>query len=189
MSNSNNGALYVISAPSGAGKGTVISRMLENQSELHLSVSVTTRAPRKGEIDGETYFFVTNEKFQHMIEAGEFLEYAEFVSEYYGTPKKPIYEALGRGMTVLLEIEVLGARQIMAKDPEAVTIFIIPPSMDELERRLRGRGTDSEANLIKRLERARFELEEQGDYDYVVVNDNADRAAAEILAIIDSKAK
>ena len=183
----NKGRLFVVSAPSGAGKGTVIKELLKLKPELYLSVSVTTRAPRTGETDGEAYFFVTREQFEEMISRAQFFEHAEYVGEYYGTPKAPIYEAIERGQDVLLEIEVQGAKQVMTAAPEAVTIFIVPPSMEELERRLRGRGTDSEEKLKKRLAMARRELEEKSDYDHVVVNDVAAAAAAEeILAIMES---
>jgi len=184
-SNNKRGTLYVISAPSGGGKGTIIQRLLELRPDLHLSVSATTRVPRVGENDGEAYFFITHDEFRQMIDNDEFLEHAEYVGERYGTPKMPIYEAIDNGRDALLEIEVQGAKQVMGMDTGAVTIFIVPPSLDELERRLRGRGTDSEDKLIKRLERARLELEERHDYDHVVVNDDVARAAEEILGIID----
>ena len=182
----NRGRLFVVSAPSGAGKGTVIKELLKLKPDIYLSVSVTTRAPRTGETDGESYFFVTRERFEEMISHGQFFEYAEYVGEYYGTPKEPIFEAIERGRDVILEIEVQGAKQVMAVAPEAVTIFIIPPSMEELERRLRGRGTDSEEKLKKRLAMARRELEEKSDYDHIVVNDIAAVAAEEILTIIET---
>ena len=180
------GRLYVISAPSGAGKGTVIRKVLELRPELALSVSATTRQPRAGEAEGVAYFFVSHERFREMVGRGEFLEYAEYVGEFYGTPKKPIYDRVDNGQDVLLEIEIQGARQVMGKEPDAATIFIVPPDMEELERRLRGRRTESEEKLASRLERARQELEEKGFYEYVVVNDIVSRAAEEIVAIIDS---
>ena len=184
---SKKGRLFIISAPSGAGKGTVIQRLLELRPELKLSVSATTRAPRAGEKDGVSYFFVTREKFIDMIARGEFLEHAEYVGEYYGTPKKPIYELIDAGKDVIIEIEVWGARQVMAIDPGAVSIFIMPPDMDELERRLRERGTDIEQKLAVRLECARTEIEHQGEYAHVVINDEVDRVAKEVLAIIDGE--
>ena len=185
--NSKQGRLFVISAPSGAGKGTIIKRLLELRPGLVLSVSATTRAPRVGETDGVSYFFTTREKFEEMIAHGEFLEYAEYVGEYYGTPKKPVHEQLEAGKDVLLEIEVQGARQVLAAEPNAVSIFIIPPSMEELERRLRGRGTDSEEKLVARLQQAQIELGYKNEYDYVVVNDEVDRVSDEILTIIDNE--
>jgi len=186
VKNRERGRLFIISAPSGAGKGTVIRRLLELCPELSYSVSVTTRAPRDGETEGVSYFFVTHERFREMIEQGDFLEYAEYVGEFYGTPKLPIYESIDSGRDILLEIEVQGAKQIMAIDPGAVTMFIIPPSIEELERRLRGRRTESEEKLAARLKRACQELEEKVHYRHIVVNDDVSRAAMEILAIIES---
>ena len=178
------GKIIILSAPSGAGKGTLINRLLELCPDLVFSISATTRPPRDGEIEGVSYYFVTRDEFLKMVTGGGLLEYAEYVGEYYGTPKKPVYESLENGKNVLLDIEVLGALQVKAKEPEAVTIFIAPPDMRELERRLRGRGTDSEKNLAARLERAQIEMREKDRYDYVVVNDMVSRAADEILSII-----
>jgi len=180
----NKGRLYIISAPSGAGKGTVISRLLELMPSLVFSVSATTRAPRPGEIDGVSYSFVTRELFMKMIADEEFLEYAEYVGEFYGTPKKPVYTSMENGKDILLDIEVKGARQVREKVRDAVSVFIVPPDMKELERRLRGRGTDTEEKLIARLERARLEMEEKSLYDHIVVNDDVTRAAEEIITII-----
>ena len=178
------GKLVVISAPSGTGKGTVIGQLLKLRPEFIFSVSATTRTPRPGEDDGADYFFITHDKFHEMISNDEFLEYAEYVGNYYGTPVKPVNESLKSGKTVILDIEVQGAKQVMLKKPEAITIFIVPPDLDELEKRLRGRGTDSEAKVIARLERARQELKEQYSYTHVVINDWYKRAAQEILDII-----
>ena len=178
------GKIIIISAPSGAGKGSVIQSLLELSPELIFSVSATTRTPRVGEEDGVSYNFVTHDCFEEMIKRDEFLEYAEYVGEFYGTLMKPVYECVESGKNILLDIDVQGARQIMAKEPGAITIFIIPPDMQELERRLRGRGTDSEEKLTARLMRARVELEEKDKYDHIVVNDRIDRAAKEILSII-----
>ena len=179
------GKLVVISAPSGTGKSTVINRLIEILPELVFSVSATTRAPRAGEVDGVEYHFVTHEEFREMITQGEFLEYAEYVGEFYGTPKRMIYECIKDEKNVLLDIEVQGAKQVMALEPDAVTIFIAPPDMKELERRLRIRGTDSEEKLSARLERAHQELEERVHYKYIVVNDDVTRAAEEIVSIIN----
>ena len=181
------GKLIVISAPSGTGKGTVISKIQELRPEFMFSVSATTRAPRPGETDGVEYYFVTHDTFQKMIGNDEFLEYAEYVGELYGTPGKPIYDCIKNGNHVLLDIEVQGARQVMTREPDSITIFIVPPDMEELENRLRGRGTDSEEKLTARLERARMELEEKSRYDHIVVNDDVTRAANEILLIIDRR--
>ena len=183
---SEKGRLFIISAPSGTGKSTVIKYILDHRKEIVLSVSATTRPPRTGETDGVSYHFVTRERFQDMVEHGEFLEFATYVGEFYGTPKKPIYECVGNGKDVILEIEIQGAKQVMAKEPGAASIFIVPPDMVELERRLRGRGTDSEEKLAARLRRAGEELKEKVHYTHIVVNDDIARAAEEILSIIEN---
>ena len=182
--NGKQGKLIIISAPSGAGKGTVISRILEMRPDLTMSVSATTRAPREGEKDGVSYHFVSHEQFNDMIKRDEFFEYAEYIGDYYGTPKKPVYDCIRQGKDILLEIEVNGAKQVMDQTPDAISIFIVCPDIRELERRLRGRGTDSEEKLAARLEKARAELECRKDYAHVVVNDDVTRAAKEILSII-----
>ena len=181
------GKLIVISAPSGTGKGTVINELLKRRNDFVFSVSATTRAPRQGEIDGKAYYFVSHDRFREMIANDEFLEYAEYVGEFYGTPAQRIKDCINEGKTIILDIEVQGAKQVMAKMPDAVTIFIVAPDMNELEKRLRGRGTDSEEKLLARLERARHEIEEKNLYDHIVVNDKASNAANEILKIIDRK--
>jgi len=181
------GELVVISAPSGTGKGTVINKLLELRPEFVFSISATTRNPRPGETDGIEYNFLTKEEFRQMISRDEFLEYAEYVGEFYGTPIKSINEAIELGKTIILDIEVQGAKQVMTKLPNAKTIFIVPPDMKELENRLRGRGTDSEEKLAARLEKACQELNERGLYDHIVINDNVSRAANEIIKIIDRK--
>ena len=186
MACENRGKLIIISAPSGSGKGTVIHRILTLRPDIVFSVSATTRAPRPGEIEGVSYHFVTREQFEEMIANDDFLEYAEYVGEFYGTPKKPIYEGLEAGKDVLLDIEISGAGQVLGKIPDALTIFIIPPDMEELERRLRGRGTDNEEKLKARLERARQELEERNIYKHTVINDRVTRVAGEILSIIET---
>ena len=185
--NSHKGKLVIISAPSGTGKGTVISRLLESCPECVFSVSATTRTPRPGEKNGIEYFFLTHERFREMISSDDFLEYAEYIGEFYGTPSKPVNEYLDSGKTVILDIEVQGAKQVMLKKPDAITIFIVPPSMKELENRLRRRGTDSEEKLAARLKRANQELEEQNHYDHIVVNDSVYRAANEIMKIVNRK--
>jgi len=185
MMSDTKGKLVVISAPSGTGKGTVISELLKLRPEFVFSVSATTRKPRPGEVNGDAYHFISPECFREMIANDEFLEHAQYVGEYYGTPYKPIKERINDGITVILDIEVQGAKQVMSKEIDAVTIFIMAPSMEELESRLRGRGTDSEEKLLARLERARKELDEKDRYNHVVVNDNASRAAKEILEIIE----
>lgn len=180
------GRLFIISAPSGAGKGTVIAKMLELRPGLVMSVSATTRQPRAGEIDGEAYHFMEVDQFKEMISRGDFLEYAEYAGDFYGTPKEPVISSIEDGKDVLLEIEVKGARQVLSLIHDAVSIFIVPPDMDELERRLRGRGTDTEEKLAKRLRIAISELRHKNEYMHIVVNDEVERAAEEILSIIDS---
>jgi len=179
------GKLVVISAPSGTGKGTVISKLLKLQQDFTFSISATTRKPRSGETDGVEYFFISKERFKEMIKNNEFLEYAEYVGEFYGTPVKPIKEYIDSGKTVILDIEVQGAKQVMAKDIEATTIFLVPPDMEELEKRLRGRGTDSDEVVASRLNRARQELKEKHHYNHVVINDCSAHAADEILSLIN----
>ena len=181
------GKLIVISGPSGTGKGTVISKLLKLRPELAFSISATTRNARPGETHGIEYLFIPKHEFKDMINNNEFLEYAEYVGEFYGTPASPIKKCLESGITVILDIEVQGAKQVIKKMPEAITIFIVAPDMKELEKRLRGRGTDPEEKLLARLERARLEIEEKIHYNHVVINDNALRAAKEILEIIDRK--
>jgi len=180
------GRLFVVSAPSGAGKGTVIRKILELRPDLALSISATTRAPRTDEADGVSYYFVTHEAFREMVRENEFLEHAEYVGEYYGTPRKPVDEYLSNGKDVLLEIEIQGAKQVMHAMPECVTIFIVPPDMEELERRLRGRGTDSDGKLKARMQKAHQEMNERDKYMYIIVNDEVLCAAQEIISIIDS---
>lgn len=181
------GTLIVLSGPSGVGKSTVISELLSTRKDLHFSVSFTTRQPRVGEENGVNYNFVDRAEFERMIEAEELLEYAEYVNNYYGTSLKVIQDKLAAGVDVLLDIEVQGAAKVRAKCPEAVLIFIIPPSFEELSRRLHGRNTDSEQTIAGRLEQAREEYKEIGKYDYLVVNDSVADAAEEIRAILTAE--
>ena len=182
----NRGTLLVLSGPSGAGKSTVLRRLMDGREDMCFSVSATTRPPRPGEKEGIDYFFVSRERFQSMIEAGELLEHAEFVGNCYGTPKSQVLERLEQGMTVVLDIEVQGAAQVKARMPEALTVFLAPPSLEELERRLRGRGTETEEKILSRLETAREELKLAPRYDYTVVNDDPDRAAGELAEILQN---
>ena len=177
------GKLIVISGASGVGKGTVLGIMMEKRKDLSFSVSATTRPPRPGEIDGVHYSFITREKFEAMIAAGEFLEYDAHAANYYGTPRAQAEEKQSHG-PVLLDIEPKGAKQVKEKAPDAVLIFIMPPSVAELERRLRGRGDTSEEQIQMRMERATWEMEQRVWYDHVVVNDDPERCAQEILKII-----
>ena len=178
------GQLIVLSGPSGVGKSTVIAELLGQRKDIYFSVSFTTRAPRVGEADGVNYNFVDRAEFERMIAAGELLEHAEYVGNYYGTSMRVIEEKLAAGVDVLLDIEVQGAAKVRAKCPEAVLIFIIPPSFEELSRRLRGRNTDSEETIAGRLQKAREEYQQIPNYDYLVVNDKVSAAAAEIIAIL-----
>ena len=177
------GKLIVISGASGVGKGTVLGIMMKKRKDLSFSVSATTREPRPGEIDGVHYYFISREKFEEMIAQGAFLEYDTHADNYYGTPRAQAEEKRERG-PVLLDIEPKGAKQVRASVPEAELIFIMPPSMEELERRLRGRGDTSEEQIKMRMERAVWEMEQRFWYDHVVVNDEPERCADEILNII-----
>lgn len=175
--------LFVISGASGVGKGTVLGIMMDKRKDLSFSVSATTRAPRPGEVDGVHYYFVTKERFEEMIAQGQFLEYDAHAKHYYGTPRAQAEEKQAHG-PVLLDIDPMGAKQVRESDPEAVLIFIMPPSMEELERRLRGRGDTPEDQIQLRMQRAVWEMEQRSWYDYVVVNDDAQRCADEILNIM-----
>ena len=177
------GKLVVISGASGVGKGTVLGIMMEKRKDLTFSVSATTRDPRPGEVDGVHYYFVTRERFEEMIQQQAFLEYDAHAANYYGTPRAQAEEKMARG-SVLLDIEPNGAKQVKQAAPEALLIFIMPPSMEELERRLRGRGDTPEDQIVMRMERAVWEMEQRSWYDHVVVNDDAERCAQEILNII-----
>lgn len=181
------GTLIVLSGPSGVGKSTVIAELLSERKDIYFSVSNTTRQPRPGEVDGVNYNFVTRPEFERMIREGELLEYAEYVGNYYGTSLKAIRERLAQGQDVLLDIEVQGAATVKEKCPEAVLIFILPPSLEELANRLQARSTDPEDVIIKRLERAREECSEISRYDYLVVNDSVIAAVGEIVSILTAE--
>ena len=178
------GRMFVISGPSGAGKSTVVFKAIEGRDDVCFSTSVTTRKPRPNEVDGREYFFVDLDRFKEMVENDELLEHATYVANSYGTPREFVEEKLASGLDVLLDIEVQGARQINEKKPDAVKIFIIPPSLAELRRRLVGRGTDTERAIEARLIRARQEYAEADFYDYIIINDDPDRAAKELAAIM-----
>ncbi len=178
------GKAFIVSGPSGVGKSTVLKQLFEGRDDLYFSISATTRDPREGEIDGIHYHFIDVAHFQELIEADAFLEYAEYVGNFYGTPKKYVDKAMEDGKDVILDIEVQGALQVCNKRPETVRIFIAPPSWDELERRLKSRGTDSEEKIQKRLLRAKAELRTADVYDYFVINDSVERAVREISAIM-----
>lgn len=179
------GLLIVISGPSGVGKGTVRRALFERESHnLEYSVSMTTRKPREGEVDGKDYFFVTREQFEQYIEEGKLLEYAEFVNNYYGTPLDYVEERLAQGKEVVLEIEVQGAMQVREKIPDAVFIFIAPPSRKALRERITKRATEPEEIINQRMEKAEREFHMAHKYDYIVVNDTVENAADRIMAII-----
>ena len=183
----NHGVLVIVSGPSGAGKSTIISRVFQKRSDIRFSVSATTRQPREGEKDGVDYYFKTPEVFWEMIKADAFLEHAEYVGNYYGTPAAPVDRDLAEGYNVVLDIEVQGAAQIMEKRPDVVSIFLCPPSLEELERRLRGRGTDSEEKIRERLMAAHREYTQAHKYSYIIINDDADIAVQELDAIITAE--
>ena len=181
------GTLIVLAGPSGVGKGSVVERLRSRDpGGLAYSVSVTTRPPRPGEVDGTDYRFVTDAVFDEMIASEDLLEWAEIVGHRSGTPARFVEETLSAGRDVLLELDVKGAQQVKAKVPEARLIFLLPPSFDELEQRLRGRGTEDTAAVERRLATARWELQQEGWFDDRVVNDDLQRAADEVAAIIDA---
>ena len=181
------GLLLVISGFSGAGKGTVVKRLLEQHNDYASSISATTRSPREGEQDGREYFFKSKEEFEKMIEASELIEYARYVDNYYGTPKAYVEEQLKEGKNVILEIEIQGALNIKSMFPDAVLLFIMPPSAKELERRLVGRGTEDEATIRARLSRASEEAQGVENYNYIVINDDVDACVETIDSIVKSE--
>ena len=181
------GRIIVVSGPSGAGKSSVVFKAIEGRSDMCFSISATTRSPRPGEKDGREYFFVDRDSFLGMVERGELLEHAEYVSNYYGTPKAYVENKIAEGMNVILDIEVQGAGQVNKKVPDAVKIFIVPPSLEELRRRLEGRKTETAQTIEARLQRARQEYKEAVFYDYIIINDDLELAAKEFAAIITAE--
>ncbi len=180
VSSTSLGGLTVITGPSGVGKGSLVTQLLTRHQQVWLSISATTRAPRKGEKDGEHYFFLTVDRFKELIEEDGFLEWAEFAGNFYGTPSSQVKQKLMNGKTVLLEIELEGARQVRSSFPEAFQIFIAPPDFSELERRIRARGTDSDKAIERRLFRAKEELKAKNEFDAVVINDDLEEALHEL---------
>ena len=181
------GKLLVLSGPSGVGKGTVLGELMKRRGDMCFSVSATTRAPREGEVDGVNYFFVSKERFEEMIQNNELLEYAQFVSNSYGTPRAYVEQQLEKGLNVILDIEVQGARNIVNMIPDAVSVYMIPPSYEELEKRLRGRGTETEEQIQGRLQTAIEEAKAADFYRYIIVNDNLEAAVNELDAIITAE--
>ena len=181
------GVLLVVSGPSGAGKGTICQILREQLPDLGYSISVTTRQPRVGEVDGKSYFFKTVPEVQEMIAKGELLEYAEVYGNYYGTPRKYVMDLLQSGHDVLLEIDIQGALQIKERFPEGVFVFSVPPSLDELSARIYKRGTDSEEVIKRRMASAASELTYAAKYDYIIVNDIATKAANKVLTIMEAE--
>ena len=176
--------LIIITGPSGVGKGTVVRDILKKDKNLWLSISATTRSPRKGEIEGVDYYFLTKTRFKQMIDEQLFLEWAEFADNFYGTPLSSIREKIENGFKVILEIEVEGANQVREKFPNSLLIFLLPPNKKELENRIRYRGTDDEASILSRLERADFEISSSINFDFQVTNNQVDQTVKEILEII-----
>jgi len=178
------GKLIVLTGPSGVGKGTLLRALMRRHPDFFLSISVTTRTPRFGEVDGEHYHFVNRSQFLELVEQGELLEWAEFAGNFYGTPRRPVEEKIAQGKTVILEIELEGARQIRESFPEALSIFVLPPSLEELEQRLRTRAQDSEEAIARRLARAQVELDAADEFNVRVVNGELELALQQIEAVL-----
>ncbi|MFL0605558.1 guanylate kinase [Cylindrospermopsis raciborskii] len=178
------GKLIVLTGPSGVGKGTLMQKLLAQHPQLYYSVSATTRSPRLGEIDGKSYYFITPNSFQELVAQGEFLEWAEFAGNYYGTPRAAVLQQIQLGRSVILEIELAGARQIKASYPDALSIFILPPSFLELENRIRARGQDSDEAITRRLNRAKEEIKAASEFDIQIVNDDFATTLNELETIL-----
>ena len=187
MNNKKRGMLLLYTGSSGVGKGTIMQELLKRDKNIRLSVSNTTRSPRNGEIDGVHYNFVTKEQFESLIKKDGYLEYAQYCGNYYGTPKQQVEDLLNQGYDVFLEIEVCGGLQIMEKYPDVLSIFVLPPSIDTLEKRLRKRNTENEETILERLGQAKREISFKDKYKYAVVNDKLEDAVDEIINIIKTK--
>jgi guanylate kinase len=180
------GRLIVLTGPSGVGKGTLLKALLARHPELYLSVSATTRSPREGEVEGVDYYFYPRDQFDRMIAAGALLEWAEFAGNYYGTPIEPVREQLDRGKSIILEIELAGARQVIKIFPDALRVFILPPDLVTLETRIRERGTDSAAAILRRLEQAKVEIAAQAEFDIQIINDDFQTALEQLDRLVSS---
>ena len=178
--------LIIITGPSGVGKGTVVKEILSKNKNIWLSISATTREPRAGEKEGVNYYFLNQEKFKEMIEEKLFLEWAQFAENYYGTPLSSVNEKIKKGLTVLLEIEVEGAKQIKEKFPESLSIFLLPPNKEELERRIRNRGTEKEEAIKQRLLRANYEISASNQFDFALINHNVNETAKRIIKLVQN---
>lgn len=183
------GKLIVLTGPSGVGKGTLVRSLLQRHPQLYLSISATTRSPRAGEVDGEHYYFVNRSDFEKMIAENQLLEWAEFAGNYYGTPRLPIEQQIAQGKSILLEIELEGARQIHQSFPSALRIFILPPSFAELEKRLRDRSSDADEAIARRLQRAQVEVDAADEFDLQIVNDDFDTALQQLETAMDLSQK
>lgn len=182
----NKGLVFIVSGPSGSGKDTVLCELFKKRPEIKFSISSTTRGMRENEKEGEKYNFISREKFEEMIKNGQLLEYNQFIGNYYGTPKMPVINATQNGEDIIIEVDVNGAKQIREKLPDAVSIFIMPPSFEELEKRLSDRGTEAKEIINKRLDSALEEIKRAAEYGYIVVNDDLSVAVDDIISIIES---
>lgn len=181
-----NGHLIIVSGPSGVGKGSICDRLVEKRDDVEVSISATTRSPRNGEVDGVNYYFVTEAEFRNMIESGELIEYSHHFGNYYGTPKGKLDEMLDNGKTVILEIDVNGGAQVGQKYANTVSVFILPPGLAELKKRIQGRGTETVDDINKRLQRVVKEIEYMHRYDYAIINGTLEQAVKDLELIVDS---
>ena len=181
------GVLVIVSGPSGVGKGTILKKVIEENKNMKFAISATTRKPRLGEEEGKNYFFKTKEEFEKMIDRGELLEWVNYCGNFYGKPKKYIEETLKLGYDVIVEVEVEGAKNIKKSYPDSLLIFIVPPSFEDLEQRLRNRGTETDDVIENRIKRAKEEIKKASSYDYQIVNNDVDEAVCELVKKVDAK--